>query len=138
MWGSVIPGAVAGGGSTLRILGRERTPYFYRKQAIAWAQHARRGGFGDVAMCIGFAKSYLKTYREMTTPRPAKVCAWCGCDLGGGMLEEGQLQSHGMCPGCLAKMVGSPTPGKIVRLPDRRDADRNTRDACAPREEVAA
>jgi hypothetical protein len=46
---------------------RQRTPYFYRREAIAWARMARQwwptATFAP--LCARFAKSYLATYRQM-------------------------------------------------------------------------
>lgn len=46
--------------------GRERTPYFYRTQAVAWARMAREFRW-DLQMCptfISLAKSYLVEFRK--------------------------------------------------------------------------
>ena len=52
---------------------RQRTPYFYRREAIAWARMARQwwptATFAP--LCARFAKSYLATYRQM---KSAALC----------------------------------------------------------------
>jgi len=49
--------------------GRQRTSYFYRLQAIAWARMAREYGWFDGGRmrdtAISIAKMYLKTFRQM-------------------------------------------------------------------------
>lgn len=46
---------------------RRRTAYFYRRQAIQWAQMGRQWwpSPGFAALCRRLAKSYLATYRQM-------------------------------------------------------------------------
>jgi len=49
-------------------VGKRRTAYFYRQQAISWARMARwypnvSEGFGKT--CASLAKSYLASYRKM-------------------------------------------------------------------------
>lgn len=51
-----------------------RTPYFYRKQAVAWARWWRvakkfgdNAGIGTLDTCRSLAKMYLKSYRESLT-----------------------------------------------------------------------
>ncbi len=50
--------------------GHDRTPYFYRKMAVACAQDARHPMTrvlcrGDVSVFVSLAKSYLASYRKM-------------------------------------------------------------------------
>ncbi len=46
--------------------GRDRTPYFYRREAINWARAARQWGGDMRETCVSLAKSYLASYRRMT------------------------------------------------------------------------
>ena len=59
-FGSVIPASTGD-------YDRRRTPYFYRRAAIAWASLARQWWSTPTfaPLCARFAKSYLATYRQM-------------------------------------------------------------------------
>lgn len=41
-----------------------RTPFFYRRQAICWARHARRKDLLTREECLSLAKDYLAQYRK--------------------------------------------------------------------------
>jgi len=58
--GSILPASTAD-------YDRRRTPYFYRREAIAWASLARQWWSTPTfaPLCARFAKSYLATYRQM-------------------------------------------------------------------------
>lgn len=65
LFGWVIPAMAEVRGSDTIIRGRQRTAYFYRKEAIAWARWYRRFKYDKQrAMFLRLAKRYLELYRE--------------------------------------------------------------------------
>jgi hypothetical protein len=63
LFGTVIPASTAD-------TTRQRTSYFYRKEAIAWARMARQQWPTPTfpALCARLAKGYLEKYRTLKTP----------------------------------------------------------------------
>lgn len=67
LFGSVIPAAIRSGGTEL---GRERTSYFYRQQAIAWSRWWRAfRNDPQREMFRRLAKHYLAEYRKRKETR---------------------------------------------------------------------
>lgn len=64
LFGTVIP-------SDSRGLGRQRTPYFYRREAVAWSQMARHLVGEESTRCLRLAVHYLRRYREVCHAKEA-------------------------------------------------------------------
>lgn len=77
LFGSVIPAMqLAETKASLPVVpGRDRTRYFYRKQALVWARRSRLPEWvaGSRATAIDFAKMYLKSYRLLCAIAEGKL-----------------------------------------------------------------
>lgn len=66
LYGCIVPASVtAAQYQSQRVAGRERTSYFYRKQAIGWLRNMRLAWTAEMrATCKSLALSYLASFKK--------------------------------------------------------------------------